>query len=142
MSSSFGQFNKALIDDMRANGGKPTGGPFKGRDVLILTTTGARSGEARENPLVFSRDGSHIVVVASKGGAPTHPAWYHNLRAHPTVTVELAGEKFQAKAHVAEGAEHERLYKQHADINPTFHDYRVRTTRKIPVVLLERMPPS
>ncbi len=138
MSSSFGNFNRALIEDMRAHGGKPSGGPFKGRDVLILTTTGAKSGAPRENPLVFTRDGSHIVIVASKGGAPTHPAWYHNLVAHPDVTVELGGERFKARAHIASDKEYERLYKQHADINPGFHDYRARTSRKIPVVLLER----
>ncbi|MFI5284014.1 MAG: nitroreductase family deazaflavin-dependent oxidoreductase [Candidatus Dormibacterales bacterium] len=138
MSNSFGNFNRSLIEDLRANGGKPTGGPFKGREVLILTTTGARSGVPRENPLVYTRDGSHIVIVASKGGAPTHPSWYHNLVAHPEVKVELDGETFEARAHVATDAEYERLYKQHADINPTFHDYRARTTRKIPVILLER----
>ena len=138
MGSSFGNFNRSLIEDMRANGGKPTGGPFKGRDVLILTTTGARSGAPRENPLVYTQDGSRIVVIASKGGAPTHPAWYHNLVAHPEVTVELAGESFSATAHVATEAEYERLYKHHADINPAFNDYRARTSRRIPVVLLER----
>ena len=142
MSNSFGNFNRALIEDLRANGGKPSGGPFKGRDVLILTTTGAKSGVPRENPLVYTRDGSQIVVVASKGGAPTHPAWYHNLVAHPKVKVELGGETFEAKANVATDAEYERLYKRHADINPSFHDYRARTTRKIPVVLLERFDAS
>ena len=142
MSSSFGEFNRSLIDDLRAHGGNPSGGPFKGRDVLILTTTGAKTQAERENPLVYTRDGSRIVIVASKGGAPTHPAWYHNLRAHPLVTVELGGEKFQARAEVADGDEYERLYKQHADVNPGFNDYRARTSRKIPVVTLERIKPS
>jgi deazaflavin-dependent oxidoreductase (nitroreductase family) len=77
--------------------------------------------------------------VASKGGAPTNPAWFHNLRAHPTVTVEVLGEKFQAKAQIPEGAEYERLYQQHAGINPGFHEYRTKTTRQIPVVVLERI---
>jgi deazaflavin-dependent oxidoreductase (nitroreductase family) len=142
MSNSFGNFNRALIDDLRSNGGKPSGGPFMGRDVLILTTKGAKSGASRESPLVYTRDGSRIVIVASKGGAPTNPSWYHNLAAHPEVTVELGGETFQAKAEIADGPEYERLYKQHADINPTFHDYRARTSRKIPVVLLERIGAS
>jgi deazaflavin-dependent oxidoreductase (nitroreductase family) len=124
---------------MRAHGGKPTGGPFKGRDVLILTTTGAKSGEVRENPLVYSRDKNNYVIVASKGGSPTHPSWFHNLRTHPTVTVEVLGEKFQARAHVPEGDEYERLYQQHAGINPTFHEYRSKTSRHIPVVVLERI---
>ncbi len=139
MSSSFEDFNRSLIEDLRAHGGKATGGPFKGRDVLILTTRGARSGTARENPLVYSRDGDRLVVIASKGGAPTHPAWFHNLRRHPAVTVEAGGEKFTALAHVMDGDEYERLYSRHADINPIFHDYRRKTARKIPVVVLERI---
>jgi deazaflavin-dependent oxidoreductase (nitroreductase family) len=139
MSSSFHDFNRALIQDLRTNGGKATGGPFKGRDVLILTTKGAKSKEDRETPLVYSKDNEHHVIVASKGGAPTHPSWYHNLQAHPTVTVEANGERFKARAKVIEGDEYERLYKQHADINPGFWDYRQKTTRKIPVVILERL---
>ena len=137
--SSFGDFNHNLIEDMRAHHGKPTSGPFVGRDVLILTTTGARSGEHRETPIVYTRDGDKYVIVASKGGAPTHPHWYHNLAAHPEVTVEVGGEKFKAKAHVQEGDEHERLYLNHASENPQFHEYRKKTTRKIPVVVLERV---
>lgn len=138
MSTSFQDFNRGLIKDLRANG-KPTSGPFLGRDVLILTTKGARSGEVRETPLVYTRDGNHFVIVASKGGAPTHPSWYHNLVKHPEATVELGKEKFKARAHIPQGDEYERLYTQHADVNPTFHDYRKRTTRKIPVVVLERI---
>ena len=140
MSSSFQDFNRDLIEDLRANSGHATSGPFKGRDVLILTTTGARSKETRESPVVYTRDGGRIVIVASKGGAPTHPSWYHNLVEHPEVTVELKGEKFKAIAEVMDGDEYERLYKQHADINPGFHDYRRKTSRKIPVVVLERTP--
>ncbi len=138
VSSSFHDFNRNLIKDIRANG-KATSGPFLGRDVLILTTTGAKSGEERETPLVYSWDKGHHVIVASKGGAPTHPSWYHNLRANPVVTVEAGGEKFQARANVVDGDDYERLYKQHADINPGFWDYRQKTTRKIPVILLERV---
>ena len=136
--SSFADFNRNLVADMREHGGKPTSGPFLGRDVLILTTKGAKSGAQRENPLVYTRDGEHYVIVASKGGAPTHPAWYHNLVAHPDVTIEVLGHKFGVRAHVAGGDEYERLYQQHADINPSFHQYRKNTTRRIPVVVLER----
>jgi len=136
--SSFADFNRNLIADMRAHEGKPTSGPFLGRDVLILTTQGAKSGEARENPLVYTRDGDHYVIVASKGGAPTHPAWYHNLVAHPDVSVEVKGETFKAHAHIPQSDEYERLYQAHAEINPTFHQYRKNTTRRIPVVVLER----
>jgi deazaflavin-dependent oxidoreductase (nitroreductase family) len=139
---SFEDFNQNLINDLRAHGGKATSGPFQGRDVLILTTKGAKSGKARENPLAYTRDRENLVVVASKGGAPTHPSWYHNLVTHPEVTVEAEGEKFTARAHVPEGAEYERLYNQHADILPTFHEYRQKTSRQIPVIVLERVNPK
>ncbi len=135
--SSFANFNRDLIADLRTHGGKATSGPFLGRDVLILTTKGARSGEIRENPLVYTRDGDHYVIVASKGGAPTNPSWFHNLVAHPDVTVEVLGDKFKAHAHVPKGEEYERLYQQHASINPNFHQYRKNTTRQIPVIVLE-----
>jgi len=138
MSSNFNDFNRNLIEDVRTNG-KPTGGPFLGRDVLVLTTKGAKSGDERSTPLVYSWDKGHHVIVASKGGAPTHPSWYHNLEAHPVVTIETGGEKFQARAKVVDGDEYERLYKQHADINPGFWDYRKKTDRKIPVIVLERI---
>ena len=136
--SSYGDFNRNLIEDLRAHKGKATSGPFMGRDVLILTTKGARSKEERTTPLVYTREGDHYVIVASKGGAPTHPHWYHNLREHPDVTVEVAGEKFNARARIEDGEHYERLYQQHASKNPTFHEYRTKTTRKIPVVVLER----
>jgi len=138
--SSFGDFNKNLIADLRANHGKATSGPFMGRDVLILTTKGARSGEHRETPLVYTRDGNHYVIVASKGGAPTNPSWYHNLRTHPEVTVEIGDEKFKVGARVVDSEDdYERLYHHHATINPGFHEYRTKTTRKIPVIVLERL---
>lgn len=135
--AAFAAMSRALIDDFRAHG-RVTSGPFAGRDVLLLTTIGARSGLPRTVPVVFTRDGEHYVVVASKGGAPTHPAWYHNLVAHPLVTVELGRETFAARATTAEGPEHERLYAQHAAVNPGFVEYQRRTSRVIPVVLLER----
>ena len=134
--STYGDFNRNLVADVRANG-KPTRGPFLGRDVLILTTKGAQSGEERTTPLVYSWDDGKHVIVASKGGAPTHPSWYHNLRKHPVVTVETGGKAFKARAKVVDGNDYERLYKQHADINPGFWDYRKKTDRKIPVVVLE-----
>jgi deazaflavin-dependent oxidoreductase (nitroreductase family) len=139
---SFEDFNRELIKDLRAHGGKATSGPFQGRDVLILTTQGAKSGKLRENPLAYTRDGDKLVVVGSKGGAPTHPSWYHNLVTHPDVTVEAEGEKFEARAHVPQGEEYERLYTQHADILPHFYEYRRKTSRQIPVVVLERVKSS
>jgi deazaflavin-dependent oxidoreductase (nitroreductase family) len=139
MSSSFRDFNHNLIQDLRAHGGKATSGPFMGRDVLILTTKGAKSGQPRANPLAFSRDDGKYVVVASKGGAPTNPNWYHNLRTHPIVTVEVLGEKFDARAEVIDGDDYERLYQNHARPMPAFNEYRQRTSRKIPVIVLERL---
>jgi deazaflavin-dependent oxidoreductase (nitroreductase family) len=137
--SSFGDFNQNLIADLRAHQGKATSGPFAGRDVLILTTKGARSGAQRENPIVFSRDGEKYVIVASKGGAPTNPAWYHNLLANPDVTIEVGGQRFDVRATVVDGDDYERLYSRHASENPGFNEYRKRTSRKIPVIVLERV---
>jgi deazaflavin-dependent oxidoreductase (nitroreductase family) len=130
---------RELIADMRAHEGKPTSGPFVGRPVLILTTIGARSGQPRETPLVYTSDGDRLVVIASKGGAPTHPDWYRNLVAHPTVTVEVLGERFRARARVTEGDERERLFRKQADRMPNFYEYQKRTSRRIPVIALERM---
>ena len=90
--NTFASFNEQLIEDLRAHRGAATSGPFVGRPVLILTTVGARSEQPRENPLVYTRDGERYVVIASKGGAPTHPSWYHNLVANPHVTLEVLGE--------------------------------------------------
>jgi deazaflavin-dependent oxidoreductase (nitroreductase family) len=132
-------YNRRLIDDVRTHGGRATLRPFTGREILILTTTGARSGQPRESPLVFSRAGEHYVVLASKGGDPTDPAWYRNLVANPEVGVEVQGRSFRARARVAADDEYERLYKRHADGMPAFWEYRRRTTRKIPVVVLERI---
>ena len=138
MSNSFNDFNRLLIDDLRANDGRASSGPFKGADVLILTTTGAKTGALRENPLAFSRDNGHYVVIASKGGAPTNPAWYHNLVANPVVTVEALGETFKARAKVIDGEDdYERLYREHARKMPGFNEYRQRTSRRIPVIVLE-----
>jgi deazaflavin-dependent oxidoreductase (nitroreductase family) len=139
VSNSFQDFNQALISDLRANNGRASSGPFKGGDVLILTTKGAKSGEPREHPLAFSVDAGNHVIVASKGGAPTNPAWYHNLRTHPIVTVEVHGEKFKARAKVVDGEDYERLFQQHAKKMPGFNDYRQKTTRKLPVIVLERL---
>src|SRR3981189_994553 len=99
---SFEDFNQNLINDLRAHGGKATSGPFQGRDVLILTTKGAKSGKARENPLAYTRDGENLVIVASKGGAPTHPSWYHNVVKPPEMAVGSDVETFMAHPHVAE----------------------------------------
>lgn len=130
-------FNRRIIEEFRANGGE-TFGPFKGRNLLLLTTTGAKSGEQRTTPLVYSRDGDRLVIIASMGGAPKHPAWFHNITANPEVTLEVGTEKFSARASVAEGAERDRLYAQQAAEMPAFNEYQEKTTRRIPVVVLQR----
>lgn len=130
-------FNTQLIEEFRANGGE-TFGPFKGRRLLLLTSTGAKSGQQRTTPVVYSKDGDRFVIVASKGGAPEHPAWYHNLVAHPEAVIEVGTEKFPVHASIAGPSERDRLYAQHAADMPAFNDYEKKTTRQIPVVILER----
>src|SRR5207245_9226704 len=103
-------FNSEIIEQFRANSGNMTSGPFKGAPLLLLSTTGARSGQPRINPLVYTRDGERYVVIASKGGAPTNPDWFHNVVANPEVTLEVGSRRFPARASVPRGDERERLY--------------------------------
>lgn len=131
-------FNRALIEEFRANGGVIRSGPFAGRPLLLLTTTGAKSGRTHTTPLVYTTDGARIVVIASKGGAPTNPAWYHNLVAHPRAVVELGRDTFDVRATVTSGDERDRLFRAQADEMPAFKEYELKTTRTIPVVALER----
>jgi deazaflavin-dependent oxidoreductase (nitroreductase family) len=107
--------------------------------ILILTTTGRRSGEPRPKPLIFGEDDGRYVVVASQGGAPRHPHWYRNLSANPDVHVQVRGDRFRARARTASGAERERLWKRMAQIWPRYDEYQQRTEREIPVVVLERV---
>jgi deazaflavin-dependent oxidoreductase (nitroreductase family) len=130
-------FNRAIIEEFRANDGK-VGGPFEGAPVLLLTATGAKSGERRTTPVMYLKDGDRMVIFASKGGAPNNPGWYHNLRANPSATVELGTEKVDVDAVVTEGDERERLFRRQAEIFPQFADYERKTTRQIPVVALKR----
>jgi len=131
--------NDGIIEDFRAHGGHVTTGFFVGKPLLLLTVSGARSGTRRTTPLIYTRDGDRYVIVASKGGAPENPAWYHNLLANPVVDVEVEDERFPARASVADPAERRRLYDQQIAVLPGFADYEQRTTRQIPVVLLERI---
>jgi len=133
------EYNQSLIEDFRAHSGQSTIGHFIGRQLMLLTTTGARTGRTRVSPLAYTRDGENVVIVASKGGSDTHPAWFLNIDANPLVTVEVGAERYQARAHVALGPERERLYAQHADLHPSFHDYPKKTDRVIPVIILERV---
>ncbi|MEU0519197.1 nitroreductase/quinone reductase family protein [Streptosporangium sp. NPDC006007] len=134
-------FNQPIIEEFRANGGK-VGGPFEGGDLLLLTTTGARSGTEHTVPLGYVRDGDLLLVVASAAGAPRHPAWYHNLLAHPVVRVEIGTEVFEAIAVPAEGGRRERLFEHVVRAAPGYVGYQVRTTRILPVVVLERSEPE
>ncbi|MEO7911136.1 MAG: nitroreductase family deazaflavin-dependent oxidoreductase [Roseiflexaceae bacterium] len=132
-------FNQAVIDEFRANQGQ-VGGYFAGANMLLLHTTGAKSGQTRTNPMVYVPDGDRIVVIASKGGDDSNPDWYHNLVANPTVTVELGNEKFQAHATaVTEELERSRLYAKMVEHRSGFAEYEQKTTRKIPAVVLERV---
>jgi deazaflavin-dependent oxidoreductase (nitroreductase family) len=137
-TNQFNEFNRNLIDEFRTNKGSVTG-VFANAPLLLLTTTGAKSGKQHTTPVVYTRDGERIVIIASKGGAPSHPAWYHNLVANPEVTLELPDETFRARAHVASGDERTRLWEAQAALMPTFNDYQEKTTREIPVIVLERV---
>ena len=138
MSTDFATFNRNLIDHFRANAGEIKEGIFKGAPILLLTTKGAKSGTRYTTPLVYTRDGDRLVIIASKGGAPTNPAWYHNLVANPSVTIEVGPEKYEARAAVAQDGERDRLFDAQAALMPNFAEYQRNTTRRIPVVVLER----
>ena len=127
--------NKRIIDEFRANDGKVSG-RFEGKTLLLLHTKGARSGQERINPLAYVRDGDRFVIIASKGGSPTNPSWYYNILANPLVSVEVGTEKFQAHATVAEEPERTRLYNKMVEMMPGFDDYRRKTGRVIPVIML------
>jgi proline iminopeptidase len=111
----------------------------EGSTVLLLTTTGRKSGEKTTTPLIYDLDGDDPVIVASKGGAAEHPGWYRNLVKNPEVEVQIKGEKFRARAHAAEGEERERLWRQMNDMWPHYAEYQEKTDREIPVVVLERI---
>ena len=133
-------WNEATIKEFHAKAGKGVGS--FGDRLMLLTTVGARSGEERITPVMYHRDGERYVVVASKGGAPDDPAWYHNLKANPVATVEVGTatgtETFEVRAREAEGKERDRMYAERVAIAPGFGEYTRMTSRKIPVMILER----
>ncbi|HVB05145.1 MAG TPA: nitroreductase family deazaflavin-dependent oxidoreductase [Acidimicrobiales bacterium] len=131
------EYNAATAEEFRANGGRVTG-DFEGRPLLLLTTTGARTGAERTSPLIYTMDGDRYVVTAAAGGAPQHPAWYHNLVAEPRVTVEVGSEKFGARAIEPGGEERERLFAERCVATPNFRIYQDKTERRIPIIVLER----
>jgi deazaflavin-dependent oxidoreductase (nitroreductase family) len=132
-------WNQAIIDEFRAGGGN-VGGQFAGAPLLLLTTTGAKSGQPRIAPVMYLREGDdRVYVFASKAGAPTNPDWYHNLVANPTASIEIGGDRYEVKATALTGAERDRVFAKQAELYPGFKEYEQKTTRTIPVVALDRV---
>lgn len=134
--SSPNDWNKQIIEEFRANGGK-VGGQFAGANLLLLHTLGAKSNQPRINPLAYFKDGDNYVIIASKGGAPSNPDWYYNILAHPDVTLEIGTEQFKAHATVPERAERDRIFANVVKQAPGFGEYQKNNPRVIPVVVLE-----
>lgn len=132
-------WNRNIIKEFRENEGK-VGGPFEGGSLLLLTTTGAKSGEPRTSPLAYGEEDGKYVVVASYAGADKNPAWYHNIVANPKVTIEVGTEKFEATATIVleDRAERDRLYAKMVSLMPGFAEYQEKTDRVIPIVTLSR----
>jgi deazaflavin-dependent oxidoreductase (nitroreductase family) len=131
-------WNKNMIDEFRAKGGKGIG--HFGDNLLLLTTRGAKSGVVRTTPLVYHRDGDRYVIAASMGGAPKHPSWYHNLVKHRGAEIEVGTEKFKVRATaLPKGPERDRLYEAHGETFAAFKDYPRKTARVIPIIVLERV---
>ncbi len=132
-------WNKNIIKEFRENEGK-VGGPFEGGSLLLLTTTGAKSGEPRTSPLAYAEDGGKYVIAASAAGADKNPAWYHNIVANPKVIIEVGTEKFEGVATVVleDRAERDRLYAKMVSLMPGFADYEKKTDRVIPIVTVSR----
>lgn len=131
------EYNRNLIAEFRANGGKLSG-RLSNSHILLLTTTGARTGQQRTTPLGYGVDGDRYVVVAANAGAPAHPDWYYNLLANLTVTVEVGAERFTARATIAAGPERDRLVARAAEIVPWYAAQQAKTTRPIPFVVFSR----
>jgi deazaflavin-dependent oxidoreductase (nitroreductase family) len=129
-------WNAGIIREFRANGGK-VGGQFDGAPLLLLHTTGAKTGQERVNPMMYRKVGDDYAVFASKAGAPTNPDWYHNLVANPKVTAEIGTQTVALTARVASGAERDQIWSQQKADYPGFADYETKTTRTIPVVILQ-----
>jgi deazaflavin-dependent oxidoreductase (nitroreductase family) len=137
--SDINAWNAKLIEGFRAEGGQ-VGGNFEGVPLLILHSMGAKSGEARENPLVYLPIDGVYVVFASGGGAPRHPDWYHNLVAVPHAAVEVGTDIIEVQARVAEGDERDRYWDLQKRSIPAFEEHELKTERKIPVIVLEPVP--
>jgi deazaflavin-dependent oxidoreductase (nitroreductase family) len=130
-------FNRQVIEEFRANEGK-VGGPWQGMPMILLTTTGSKTGRLHTTPLVSLMHEGNIYVFGSKGGAPDHPQWFLNLTANPAATLEVGAEKYPVRARILSGEERDRIFAKQADVIPTFGQYQQRTSRTIPVIALER----
>jgi deazaflavin-dependent oxidoreductase (nitroreductase family) len=128
--------NEEVIAEFRANGGR-VGGHWEGRDLLLLTTFGRRTGRTYTTPVVYTREGDRLLVYASQGGSPMHPDWYLNLAENPRVVVEVGAERYDALATPLRGEERDREFAAQAERNPAFGRYQEQTARIIPVVALE-----
>lgn len=134
--SDHDDWNRKIIEEFRANQGR-VGGPFEGASMVLLHHKGAKTGTERVTPLVYRQEGDAVVIFASKAGAPTNPDWFHNLKAHPDTTIEVGTETRAVRARVAEGDERERIWSAQKQAMPGFADYEAKTSRQIPVVVLE-----
>ena len=132
-------FNTQIIDEFRANEGR-VGGPFEGAPLLLLHHSGAKTGTPRVTPVMYQRVGNYLAVFASKGGAPTNPAWFHNLVAHPRASVEVGTETVPVVARVADRDERAPIWEKQKKEFPGFAEYEAKTSRQIPVVILEPVP--
>jgi deazaflavin-dependent oxidoreductase (nitroreductase family) len=135
MSNDMNDWNRQIIDEFRKNHGK-VGGQFEGAPVLIVHTAGARTGKSRINPVMYLKDGDRYLIFASKGGAPMNPDWYHNLKAHPDVQIEVGDNKIDVRAEELKGPERDRLYAKQSSLYPNFAEYQSKTKRIIPVIAL------
>ncbi len=139
MSSGTSDWNGPIIAEFRRNHGK-IGGSWEGAPLLLLNHVGARTGLARVNPVMYLKDGSRYLVFASKGGADTNPDWYHNLKAHPHIKVEVGDETIAVHAEEVKGPERDRFYAMQSSLYPRFADYQKKTKRIIPVIALTSEP--
>lgn len=137
MTETVSDWNREVVDEFRANGGKVAA--FEGRPLLLLHSTGVKSGALYVNPLAYQSVGDDFAVFGSKAGAPVNPGWYHNLIANPDTVVEVGTETIRVRARVAEGEERDRIWEEQKRVNPNFAEYEQKTTRPIPVVVLERV---
>lgn len=135
MSTSANDFNAQIIEEFRANEGH-VGGQLENMSLVLLHHTGAKSGQSRVTPLAYMRDDGSYVIFASKAGAPTNPDWYHNLKAHPDVKIEVGTDAVDVTANEASGEDRDRLFQKMAESSPQFGEYAEKTDRVIPVMVL------